>query len=536
MDSLLKSIRDDKFVVVDYECLKLIGYDNSTNNKNKQMYKKLLKESFPKAFEEVPKTDKRIKTNGNERLLLVVQKPQFIESLRMVNTKAANDILDQLNSQSRNQLNIKPQAKVQAQTPTLEISETKKNKNINLDKSQELSNTLETLDIYKFIESRNYDIDKLYIDKFWNNLNNDIWIVIDKEILKWIGYNCALYNDNKRLYQRILQNNDLVLGEDYDIIDQPTDYEPRTKSKIEQKKTIIVSNKAFELSLLITRTKKASSIRRYYQLLGTIMKDYLIYTNEVKEHNLRLENEQLRNAAKAYKQIGNNNSDMFDINTKKLIPNEYVYVLTSKRYYRKSLFKIGKSVKPNKRIISHNTTAATDEDTMFYTHVIPTLDCGALEKTLHALLERYHHSKEWYKLPQVYLLRVINEVVRSQNEIISIVNEQLETNDFNNVEAIPMEDFIANKMPTIEDRGVSPEAVDMLDESKPEAIIDSSVVENNNSSVITQPSLTEPEAQVINIKKCDTHIIYKYGIMHCSHCHKKFLKRTTAEEHINSCS
>ena len=45
------------------------------------------------------------------------------------------------------------------------------------------------LTIQEFIEDKNYNIDSLYIDKFWESISNDKWIYINDDMLKWMGYN-----------------------------------------------------------------------------------------------------------------------------------------------------------------------------------------------------------------------------------------------------------------------------------------------------------------------------------------------------------
>ena len=34
----------------------------------------------------------------------------------------------------------------------------------------------------------NYNLDNLYIDRFWNNIQNDKWIYLDNELILWLEY------------------------------------------------------------------------------------------------------------------------------------------------------------------------------------------------------------------------------------------------------------------------------------------------------------------------------------------------------------
>lgn len=43
-------------------------------------------------------------------------------------------------------------------------------------------------DLISFAESNKFDIDKLYNDKFWNNINHKHWIYVDDELIYWCEY------------------------------------------------------------------------------------------------------------------------------------------------------------------------------------------------------------------------------------------------------------------------------------------------------------------------------------------------------------
>ena len=48
----------------------------------------------------------------------------------------------------------------------------------------------------------------LFLDKFWNNIKEDIWIYIDDNMLKYIGYNCERESDS-------IEETSLTLDEDF---------------------------------------------------------------------------------------------------------------------------------------------------------------------------------------------------------------------------------------------------------------------------------------------------------------------------------
>ncbi len=239
------------------------------------------------------------------------------------------------------------------------------------------------LDVREFIARFEYDIDKLYIDKFWDSISgSDKWITVDYETLRWMGYASSRDRDNRRKYMNILNNN-FIEGKDFEDVSS-NDIRVGA-AEVAGKKVIIVHPSRFKESLMLLQTEQSKIIRQYYTTLETILIDYMRYTQYVHDYNSNIEKTKLIEENQKYKSIVDQNN-LFDINTNPMKMTEYVYVLTSKRYYRQHMFKIGKSINLKQRLVSHNTTAATDEDTMIYTHAIPTFDCGALEKMMHCAL------------------------------------------------------------------------------------------------------------------------------------------------------
>jgi hypothetical protein len=63
-------------------------------------------------------------------------------------------------------------------------------------------NILTVKELLKFI---NYEFNEMYLDKFWNSIENDKWLYIDNELLQYIGYIDA--NKGKKNYTKLLVNN-----------------------------------------------------------------------------------------------------------------------------------------------------------------------------------------------------------------------------------------------------------------------------------------------------------------------------------------
>ena len=43
-------------------------------------------------------------------------------------------------------------------------------------------------DLQTFVNIYNCQINKIYVDKFWNNIESDSWIYLDEELIQWFGH------------------------------------------------------------------------------------------------------------------------------------------------------------------------------------------------------------------------------------------------------------------------------------------------------------------------------------------------------------
>lgn len=282
------------------------------------------------------------------------------------------------------------------------------------------SKLIESMNIQSFMQTFGYDMDQLYIDKFWSAIDKNEWIIVDYAMLRWIGYNSARDRANKEKYLSLLENN-FERPRDYDTVNKN---DSRVASDI-LNRTIIVRAKVFKSSLMIIRTDRANHIHDNIMVMQRLLVDYMRYTNVINEHNSALKLIQCKNEHK--KQIEEMKATCaaiveLRINETPVEYREYVYILTSKRYFRANLFKIGKTIDLKNRLSTYNTGNALDEDQHFYIATIKTTDGKALEKQLHNLLANYKHNKEWYNINSYSLLQIVNFVNTQQDQLKSIVN------------------------------------------------------------------------------------------------------------------
>ncbi len=54
------------------------------------------------------------------------------------------------------------------------------------------------LTVKELLNELNYQYNDIFLDKFWQNIKDDMWIYIDDNMLKYIGYNCNDNRDDKK--------------------------------------------------------------------------------------------------------------------------------------------------------------------------------------------------------------------------------------------------------------------------------------------------------------------------------------------------
>lgn len=392
------------------------------------------------------------------------------------------------------------------------------------------------LSIQQFLCRFGYDMDQLYIDKFWTSIETNSWIVVDYAMLRWMGYTNGQSRNSRQAYLSILARY-FSAGDEFEYVSS-RDARVRAVADTSEKNVIVLRARIFKESLMLLNSPRSKQIRRYYIRLEDIWSDYRLYSQFVKDHNTQLEIAKLTAERDQYMQA----VDPFDVDTSAMDHHEYVYVMTSRRYYRRCMFKIGKSVNPKSRLVSHNTTAATDDDKMFYTHVIPTFDCGSLEKQLHSAMARYHHSKEWYRIPHRYMLAIIRQVTASERALLAMINDQLSTNAFDDVENIPVESFVEADDITPDDTAmacVQPAIASAIDAMPDESPPDDIAVSCAQLSIASAPDAKHP-LQCATCKKIFTSQARynnhtrdgcKYAVP-CPHCDRVFKGRTLMTNHV----
>ena len=227
---------------------------------------------------------------------------------------------------------------------------------MNMDNLIDINN--EMLSVKDILKVVNYNIGNIYIDKFWDSIEHNKWLYIDNDMLLWMGYNCEELRDNKKKYIKLLHNNFEEVN-DYKLINNKEFLEIskcplrsldniniNTHNKTQH---LIVSPDCFKESLMLLRTEKSKSIKKYYLELEKIFKFYFEYQNEYQK--LKLKKELLDN-------IKNTKLEKHLYLIEKFNYKQCVYVIevtVIKNNIETKLIKIGSTKYIHDRILAINT-------------------------------------------------------------------------------------------------------------------------------------------------------------------------------------
>jgi len=158
-------------------------------------------------------------------------------------------------------------------------------------------------ELISYINKYNYQINKIYIDKFWSNINNKDWIYVDEQLIEWIGY--KKNSCGKQKFINIIKEN-FKEGIDYKMYNyeqlnnifhlsleinennkEILAYKDKLKYIHNRTTHIILSPKCFKKSLMLIRTEKANKIRDYYVDIEDLCLEFNKYLLQNKDIELQ---------------------------------------------------------------------------------------------------------------------------------------------------------------------------------------------------------------------------------------------------------
>ena len=322
--------------------------------------------------------------------------------------------------------------------------------------------------IQEFIKDKNYNIDFLYIDKFWESIINDKWIYIDDDMLKWMGYSDNDIKKGKLSYIKMLENNfdknnfKLLNCNEFKIFSKSfmKDLENIEINDHNKVKHLILYPKTFKKSLMLLRTSKANIIRDYYIELEDIFKDYLKYQNEYQK--LLYEEEKISYEEKIKllenKTMNNEFIKKICFNNINLELNDTFYIIVNKILLNENVFKLGITKNMKDRIGGYNIAQLKDNE--YY--CIFSVKCHngkAFEKYIFSKLQnfKYKENNELYQIHLEPLKEIILEASKQEHILCNKINNILEnySTNYELLKPIILEQEIENYILNNEDININ---------------------------------------------------------------------------------
>jgi MSV199 domain len=139
------------------------------------------------------------------------------------------------------------------------------------------------LDILKFIEVTEFDLNKVMFDYFWQVMIGNTPIHLGRCVLEWFGYEGEIFSQ-KQKFVSMLKRNNITYKEltqhDKEIELYPTIAEEISllPSNVRHSKFLIMEPKDIKMAIMQLKTKNGHIIRQYYIDLEDLMKLYVEYT------------------------------------------------------------------------------------------------------------------------------------------------------------------------------------------------------------------------------------------------------------------
>ena len=398
-------------------------------------------------------------------------------------------------------------------------------------------NNKELLSVKDLLNKLNYNFNELYVDKFWDSIENDKWIYIDHNMLIWMGYNSEEDKNNKQNYIKILKEN-FEIEIDYKLLNTTSFNTSLSMLKVHLKnieinnhnktKHLIISPDCFKQSLMILRTEKAKEIKKYYIELEKIFKLYIQYQNEYQKKILEDKQKELE-------QTKDKVMDMErDFKHKELEINEFIYIATNANYHKQNVYKIGKSNRLNKREKQFNTFFINGQK-MHYIYIFQCHNARVLEQLLFTCLSNYKYNKvnELFNIDLCKLYKMVFNIGCQYNAIINFSNKELFDS---NIDKIVLNDMPSSQTYPINYKNTKNEEYDelLLKKYVNNKNISNMIIKDFKDYDFEDHMLLNNKALIYDKKTKHYYITYHNKMIYvCTNCGVFKKDKRGFEQHIN---
>ena len=316
------------------------------------------------------------------------------------------------------------------------------------------------LTVIDFITTTNYPIDKLYIDRFWATLKNNMLIYVNDELIQWMGFEAKLDRHRKQVFIDLLKHNEIEYkeysNEKYSefLTSVRTDvknislYPELPTYKNANKIThILLTSNSLKCAMMAIGNGKAKRVREYYLALEDLFDLYVDYQMQYKERYVQQQlllkvkevqekDQIIAEKDKSINRIGLLNEEYLSYK-KYSEKKEVLYIGSTLDYARQGLFKVSKTKDVTKRTSTHNSSHPIGDEFIVFREV-QCNDALSLERYSKHLLKSFRpcDGREFYRIPYDLLMKIIdiveNDFNNSENEVNSIIdqfNEMRKRND-----------------------------------------------------------------------------------------------------------
>jgi hypothetical protein len=314
----------------------------------------------------------------------------------------------------------------------------------NIDLNTIIKQDFKLLTIKELLNKINYNLNNIYIDRFWYSIKDDKWIYLDNELILWLEYKDVKIGKEKIIKFLKLHFQD---NEDYKILNNTqfdinnfcfTGAEEQNineeKRGAHNKQYITVSPDCFKELCMHVGTGKSKEIKKYYIELEKVFKFYLEYQNKYRQLELENKNQELEEKENIINKINIENylKSNFYFQNIKLNREEYIYIASTNKYLHSNIYKVGKTTNFHSRIHTYQTGRFGD-DKYYYLYIFKCHNASILEQYILNKLKIFRYVdknsktyKELFQLDYSILLNLIKNIEQFENNNISYLNNAFE--------------------------------------------------------------------------------------------------------------